>query len=179
MNTTPNYFELYQLPVTFHPDGATVKKKYYELSRLYHPDRYAQAGGDALTDAMHHATLNNLAYKTLSNTEATLAYILHLHGCMADEAQYKLPPDFLMEMMELNEAVSDYEDQADNAAMQQQVTEQLQSHMQALQTITDTHTQAYDGGDHNEALLLKIKDCYFRKKYLLRIKERIDTFAAR
>ena len=30
-----NYFELFGLPVSFHPDAATVKKKFYEVRRYF------------------------------------------------------------------------------------------------------------------------------------------------
>jgi len=179
MHSDPDFFELYQIPASFHPDQAVVKKKFYELSRLYHPDRFAQAGGDALAHAMHMATLNNKAYKTLTDAGATMAYILKAKGLMTDEEQYKLPPDFLMEMMDLNELVSEYEDAPYDAGLRNQVVAQVQAHLDSWQTQADELTKAYDNGATNDALLLKIKDCYFRKKYLLRIKERIDTFAAR
>ncbi|MCW3122961.1 MAG: hypothetical protein JWQ38_2453, partial [Flavipsychrobacter sp.] len=44
---------------------------------------------------------------------------------------------------------------------------------------TITLVDRYEQGEKEQELLLKIKDQYFRKKYLLRIKERIDRFAAR
>src|SRR6185437_7614922 len=66
-----NYFELYNIPVSFHPDQVVVKNKYYELSRQYHPDRFAQAGGTGMVDALHMASINNTAYKTLRDSDAT------------------------------------------------------------------------------------------------------------
>ncbi|UOQ76423.1 DnaJ domain-containing protein [Hymenobacter sp. 5516J-16] len=38
---TPNYFEFYELPETFQPDEAALKRRYYALSREYHPDFHA------------------------------------------------------------------------------------------------------------------------------------------
>ena len=111
-----NYFQLYDLPVSFHPDPAAIKNKFYELSRKFHPDRFAITGtGSAeLSKALRMAALNNDAYKTLKSADGTMAYILKLNGLLEDEEKYALPPAFLMEMMDLNESVSDYEDDPAN-----------------------------------------------------------------
>jgi hypothetical protein len=36
-------------------------------------------------------------------------------------------------------------------------------------------TERFDNGDQSRELLLAIKDCYFRKKYLLRIEARMKS----
>jgi molecular chaperone HscB len=40
-----NYFELYEIPVSLKPDQQLLRKKFYELSRKYHPDFYGNATG--------------------------------------------------------------------------------------------------------------------------------------
>jgi len=186
-----NYFQLYDLPASFHPDEAAVKSKFYELSRQYHPDRAATGDTAAMTETLRMAADINQAYKTLKDPDATMAYILRMNNLLEEEEKYSLPPAFLMEMMDLNEAISDLESvmvssaepAADNVmvsrvepptAIQNQLTEQLQ----AWEAATTPLTRRYDAGEQTNALLLQIKDMYFRKKYLLRIKERIDRFAA-
>lgn len=177
LNTThmTNYFELYGLPVSFHPDQAAVKNKYYELSRLYHPDRYAATGGEGMADALRNAAHNNAAYKTLRDTDATMAYILKLHGVLEEEEKYTLPPAFLMEMMELNEAVSDMEDMPGNESARNTAQNSLAEQMEAWAAVTTPLTHRYDAGEHEAALLAQIKDMYMRKKYLMRIRERMGV----
>ncbi len=178
-----NYFELYNIPLSFHPDQAAVKAKYYELSRQHHPDR-AQPG--AAAEALHMSSVNNAAYKTLRDADATTAYILKLNGLLQDEEKYNLPSSFLMEMMDMNEAVSDMETNPvmvspaepqayPVSSAQRMLDEQLELWESATKLLTDR----FEAGDHTTELLLQVKDQYFRKKYLLRIKERIDRFAAR
>lgn len=174
-----NYFELYDLAETFHPSQDAVKAKYYELSRLYHPDRFAAQGTAAMADALAMAAHNNAAYKTLRNPDATMAYILKLHHMLEEEEKYTLPPAFLMEMMELNEAVSDYADMPHNEAARQSAENALNEQLTTWQTATDALTAKYDPNNPDLSLLAQIKDRYMRKKYLLRIHERINTFAAR
>ncbi len=173
-----NYFELYGLPVSMRPDKAAVKSKFYELSRRYHPDRFASTGADEMAENLRMAAVNNDAYRTLTDPDKTMAYVLTLAGMLEDEEKYTLPPDFLMEMMDLNEAVSDFEDMPDNEQARLTAMNSLAEQMQAWESHATTLTDRFEAGDKDEQLLKQIKDMYFRKKYLLRIQQRIDTFAA-
>jgi molecular chaperone HscB len=174
-----NYFELYDIPVSFRPDAALLKQKFYALSKQFHPDRFATADADVYAEALRNAALNNEAYKTLTDPDRTMAYILRLNGLLEEEEKYALPPAFLMEMMDLNELLSDYEDAADDATLKLKTESELAGHLQAWETDVAPLLQAFEGGDHSEAVLKQLKDFYFRKKYLLRIQERLTTFASR
>ena len=174
-----NYFELYDLPVSFHPDQAVVKSKYYELSRLHHPDRFAQAGATGMADALNMASINNAAYKTLRDSDATMAYILKRNGLLEDEEKYALPPAFLMEMMDINEAVSESELDLANEDARNMAVNALNEQLELWDDATRLLIERFDKGEKDKELLLQVKDQYFRKKYLLRIKERIDRFAPR
>jgi molecular chaperone HscB len=172
-----NYFELYQLPVSFHPDIAAVKSKYYELSRSFHPDRFAQATEHEKAEALRIAALNNDAYKILSNPDATMAYLLKLNELVEEEEKYNLPPDFLMEMLELNEAVSEYELEPDNEDMKKEATTMIAEQFSNWEYDVSPLLKRFDEGEQTKELLQQIKDYYFRRKYLLRIQQRINTFA--
>jgi molecular chaperone HscB len=172
-----NYFELYDLPMSFHPDAAAVKNKFYELSRRYHPDRFAQADEATKAEVLRMSAMNNDAYKTLNDSDALTAYLLKLNGLLEDEEKYNLPPAFLMEMMDLNEIVSDYEMDTTDEAMKQQAVNSLEEQFGQWNSDVKPLTHRYDVGEQTPELLLQIKDYYFRKKYLLRIQERINKFA--
>lgn len=172
-----NYFELYGIPTSFNPDAAQVKSKFYELSRKYHPDRFAQAEDTERAEALRIAALNNDAYKILSNSDNTMSYVLKQNDLLQDEEKYNLPPDFLMEMMDLNEAVSDYEMSDTNEQALKNIQELLKQQMEDWNKTVKPLTDKFNNGDQSKDLLLRIKDFYFRKKYLLRIQERINTFA--
>lgn len=172
-----NYFELYELPVSFSPDADKVKKKYYELSRKYHPDRFTMAGADEQAEVLKMSSANNEAYKTLKDPYTTMAYVLKLNEVLEDEEKYNLPPDFLMEMMELNEALSEYEMEPDDKDMLERSRQMLQEQLQQWEEEVAPLTQKFNDGDHSKELLHEIKEHYFRKKYLLRIKHRMDDMS--
>lgn len=169
-----DYFALYGIPRTFAPDLAQVKKKYYELSRKFHPDRVSQQDATAQTEALLATAANNEAYRLLTNPDATMAYLLQLHGVMAPEEKYALPPEFLMDMMELNELL---DEAAENVDARRRAQETLDEAMRSWEVAVGPELAAYERGDQSEEQLLRVKDFYFRKKYLLRIQERITTFA--
>ena len=171
-----NYFELFEIPVSFHPDQGEVKKKYYELSRKYHPDRFTQATGREYTEVLQLSAKVNDAFKVLKNPDATMAYILKMNNLLQDEEKYPLSPDFLMEMMELNELAEDLEPNNEPAKVQVEAT--LKDLLDQWEQEVSALTNKYDDDQGMGEKLLQIKDYYFRKKYLLRIKERIDKFAA-
>jgi molecular chaperone HscB len=172
-----NYFELYGLPVSFYPDQATVKNKYYELSRQYHPDKHVQAGDEASEAALRMSAMNNDAYKTLKSQDEVMAYILKLNGVLEDEEKYNLPQEFLIEMMDINEIVSECEANSSDLTVRRRADDAMKEQMEKWAVDTDKLTDRFENGEQAPELLLKIKDQYFRKKYLLRIQERINSFA--
>ncbi len=173
-----NYFELYNIPVSFYPDANTVKNKFYELSRQYHPDRFANSDDNEKAEVLQMAAFNNDAYKILSSNYATMGYILRINDMLEDQEKYSLSPDFLMEMMELNEAISEYELEPDNADLQNEAIKTLETQLEYWNAEVDPLIKKYEN-THDKKVLSDIKDYYFRKKYLLRIQQRIATFAAR
>lgn len=172
-----NYFELYEIPVSFTPDQDHIKKKYYELSKKYHPDRFTLADNEAQENALKVSSLNNEAFNTFKNTYKTIAYVLKHYDVLEDEEKYSLPPDFLMEMMDINEAVSDIEDVKDNSELLSKTNNTLKQQLESWENDIAPLINNFDETNPDKELLLKIKDYYFRKKYLLRIKNRLSELA--
>ena len=172
-----NYFEFYGLPESFELDAAQLKKKFYELSKKYHPDFYASESEEKQEEVLQLSTLNNKAYQILSDPAKRTEYILREHHLLAEGDKYPLAPDFLMEMMELNEQVMDAEDEATINQIKASVKEASAS----LDTEEAQQTSGFSSKSQDEQhpALKKILDIYYRRKYLLRIQESLNTFAAR
>ena len=175
-----NYFDLYELPVRFHTDDAQVKTKFYELSKRYHPDFYANESEEKQQEMLELSTLNNKAYQVLSNPLKRIEYVLTLHNLMEEGDKYKLSQDFLMEMMDVNEVIMDQQSEPNAAALmstQNQVNDIEKSLFTDLKQLTDAFDSEPE--QRHESTLLKIKDVWYRQKYLLRIRESLYKFAAR
>lgn len=175
-----NYFEFYDIPEAFHVDEGLVKRKFYELSKTYHPDFYINHSEEKQQEILELSTVNNKAYQVLSNPGKRLEYILQLHGHAIEGEKYQLAQSFLMEMMEINEALMELEFEADPAVIEN-TEKQISEIESALNTELLNYTSLFDqqSGAEKETLLLKIKDIYYRQKYLLRIRESLNKFASR
>jgi molecular chaperone HscB len=172
-----NYFEFYGIPESFNIDQATLKKKFYELSKLYHPDFYAGEDEAKQQEILELSTLNNKAYQALSDPARRLEYILKLHDLVSEGAKPQLPADFLMEMMDINERLME----VDNAEQLAEVTAEVLAIEGDINDKLASLTADYTQLDHTaqENRRNEIAEIYFRQKYLLRIRESLDTFAAR
>ena len=174
-----NYFEFYDLPISFNPDQAVVKQKFYALSKKYHPDFYINEDQAKQDEVLELSTLNNKAFQVLKDPQKRLHYILKLKNQLNEEENYALPQSFLMEMMDVNEALMDLEFEPDPskiAIIKNQVNYLEQDLAKELANLTDTFDQASVA--EQDDLLATIKDIYFRNKYLWRIKESIARIAA-
>ena len=172
-----NYFEFYDIPESFSPDVAFLKKKFYELSKEYHPDFYANESEEKQQEILELSTINNKAYQTLTNAAKRLEYILRQHELLVDGAKPQLPSNFLMEMMDINERLMEVDDAQQLAAINNEVMEVDDDINDQLNKLTSDYHTLDDTA--KESRLNEILDLYYRQKYLLRIKESLNTFAAR
>ncbi len=179
MSDAPDYFAFYGLPESFLPDEAALKRLYYAKSRETHPDFHATSSAGNQAEMLRQATLNTDAYRTLSDADQRMAYLLRRHGLLVEGQSEQLPPDFLMDMMDLNEQLMELE-MAPGPAVAPVAAE-----VQALADTLDAGIQPVLAGyadlptDHRSAALRQVLTYYLKKRYLLRIQRQVATFAAR
>lgn len=167
-----DYFELYGLPISFNPDVKLVKQKFYELSKKYHPDFFTNESEEKQQEVLDLSTLNNKAFQVLNDPQKRIPYILSLKGLLEEGENYKLPQTFLMEMMDVNEALMDLQFDPD-AARLAQVKQEIDAIEASLNQELDALAAAFDAQDPatQDVTLREIKDVYYRSKYLYRIRE--------
>lgn len=163
-----NYFELFNIPVSLRPDPVLLTRRYFELSRLYHPDYHANATPEAQAEALERSAQLNRAYKIFQNQEATIRYVLMHKGLMEEEEKYQLSPDFLMEVIDLNEALMDA-GPGEGQALEKQIAGLEEEIYAPVKPIIE----GYQEGQTPEQELLAVKEYYYRKKYLDRMKEQL------
>lgn len=164
-----NYFELFEMPLSLQADKKNLQDKYFELQKKYHPDFFSNESEQEQAEVLEKSSMVNKAYKTFQNDDETIKYLLQLKGLLEEEEKYALPPDFLMEMMELNETLNE----VDDSSMEETETKisQLQKRLyDEVQYIIEYYNEDTTTNEQ----LLQVKDYYFKKKYLNRILERLD-----
>lgn len=167
-----NYFELYNLPITFHPDQNVVKQQFYALSKKYHPDFYINESTEKQEEVLELSTLNNKAFQVLKDPKKVLQYVLELKGAISEGENYTLPQSFLMEMMDVNETIMDLQFDPD-AQKLEQVKNEIKEIEQSLNDELLEQTEGFENQREEEqkSSLVKIKDIYYRNKYIQRLKE--------
>ena len=165
-----NYFELFDMPVELRPDKNALRKKFLGLSGKYHPDRFAGGSNEEQEESLEMTSTLNKAYKTLSDQDELLRYVLEQKGLLVTDEKYTLPPGFLMEMMELNDELGEAGDDENKKA---EVLVKLRTAQQEIYEPVHPVIENYRDGVTGEAELLQLKGYYFKKKYLLRIAEQL------
>jgi molecular chaperone HscB len=165
-----NYFELFEIPVQLKVDITPLHKKFFELSRKYHPDYFVNDNIDAQAESLEKSALLNKAYKAFKNPDETIKYVLQQKGLLEEEEKYELPPDFLMEVLEINEQLMDAEDSLATGNLQSAIeTLQNEIYEPVEKIITN-----YQEGTTSEKELLQVKEYYYKKKYLDRIRHQLS-----
>jgi molecular chaperone HscB len=114
----PSHFELFGLAPAFALEAAALEQSYREIQSEVHPDRFAHAGDAERRASLQWTTRVNEAYRTLKDPVQRAKHILELHGVdVAFETNTRMPADFLMQQLELREALESATAAKDPAAL--------------------------------------------------------------
>ncbi|HEV7781350.1 MAG TPA: Fe-S protein assembly co-chaperone HscB [Chitinophagaceae bacterium] len=166
-----NYFELFEIPVQLKVNPALLSKRFFELSRKYHPDHSATESAEVQAEALDRSALLNKAWKTFQNPDATIKYVLLEKGLLQEEEKYELPPAFLMEVLEINEQLMEMDETTDRDKLSS-IISQLSSEI--YEPVKET-VENYKDGIVTEKELLQVKEYYYKKKYLDRITRELTS----
>lgn len=105
-----NYFELFDLPVSFDIDTEKLTSRYRDLQSVIHPDKYVNASEKERRLAMQKAVQINEAFQTLKNPLSRAIYLLQLQGIDSKDSHSAMDGEFLMSQMELREELAEIKD---------------------------------------------------------------------
>jgi molecular chaperone HscB len=104
----PSHFDLFGLSPIYSIDGEALERSYREIQSKVHPDRFAHAGDAERRASLQWTTRVNEAYRTLKDPVQRAKHLLELHGVdVAFETNTAMPPEFLMQQMELRESLEE------------------------------------------------------------------------
>ncbi len=108
MNLQSTDFALFGIPEQFGQDRAILDARWKDLQREAHPDKFAAQGAAAHRIAMQWSVRINEAHARLKDPVQRAAYLCELHGApIQAESNTAMPAEFLMQQMELREALDD------------------------------------------------------------------------
>ncbi len=165
-----NFFEIFNIPISLRVNKDQLTTRYFELSRKYHPDYFANESESSQFEALENSAQLNKAYKTFQQPGETIKYVLTLKSLLEEEEKYKLPPAFLMEVMDINEQLMDQEGSEGKAGLALAINDLEKEIYEPVKEIVENYSEDL----HSEKELLQVKEYYYKKKYLDRIKKQIE-----
>ncbi|XP_061459489.1 iron-sulfur cluster co-chaperone protein HscB isoform X1 [Rhineura floridana] len=148
-------FRLMGCKRTFQVDQGRLQQRFRSLQRALHPDYFSQRPQTEQDFSKQHSSLVNKAYRTLLNPLSRGLYLLELNGIeLVKGTDTEADPEFLLEIMEINEKLSD----ANNDAKIEEMENFIAAKQEAL---TKGVRRAFDQDDLQEAKKLLAKMKYF------------------
>jgi len=134
-----DHFQLFGLAQSFSLDVEALEAAFRDVQSRVHPDRFAHAGDAERRASMQWATRVNEAYRTLRNPVTRAKHLLELNGVdVAFETNTAMPANFLMQQMELREALEDAARARDAAALERLGAEIAQGRVAILAELADS-----------------------------------------
>ncbi|CAA0078477.1 Co-chaperone protein HscB [Zhongshania aliphaticivorans] len=113
-NPHENYFSLLAVPQRYEVSVPDLTRRYRELQRDAHPDRFAGGTERERLQAVQYSSQINEAYEALVSPTRRAAYLLSLAGVESDMSSTTFQdPEFLMQQMELREELSELQQASD------------------------------------------------------------------
>lgn len=169
-----NYFDFFELEKNFIIDESQLRKIFLINSKKFHPDFFVDKSINEQNEALKKTSLNNEAYHILKDFFSRFQYILKFEKIIHEDDKYSLSPTFLMEMMEINEQISELNENKEfnKIEIEQQIKNSIQNiENNIIRICSNIHFPI------EEIIAEQLKKLYFERKYMLRIQERLNTFA--
>lgn len=100
---TKNFYDFFGFDRKLELDSDALQKRFYELSRQWHPDRFTRKSAEEQAQALEATSVLNDGYRTLRDPVKRAEYLLTEEGFPIGEQRSKdVPPELLEEVFELN-----------------------------------------------------------------------------
>ncbi|MCW8922776.1 MAG: Fe-S protein assembly co-chaperone HscB [Gammaproteobacteria bacterium] len=169
---TQNFFELFDVPVSFEVDLDLVQQRYRELQKAVHPDKFVSASDQEKRISMQQTSWINEAFNALRQPVERAIYLLKLKGVDLNlENETTMDAMFLMEQMEMREALSDVQSKDDPLAALDDFSVQIKNKMQAMAA---NFSIAYEDDQLDDA-----KELIRKMQFMQKARKEVDELTAK
>ena len=175
-----NYFDVFGLP----PDQLVIdipqlEKRFLELSRKYHPDRFASKTPLENQIAHEYSSAVNNAYRTLKEPVSRAKYVVERKLGSIEEKSANVPPEmaeFFFEIHDLLDAIREANGNPPEAALKevQKAEQELREKVKELEANLQDHFAIYDAAPEQKAIE-KIKEILSEGSYIRSFLRQIDN----
>lgn len=178
--SSKNYFDFFDLPRKLSVDRNNLQKRFYELSRQWHPDRFGRKSPEEQERALQATAVLNDGYRVLGHPVKRAEYLLAEEGFPIGEQRSKdVPPELLEEVFELNMTLEEVRSGDESARPELQTAEEnFVSMRAAIDEELETLFVKYDASDAEsetaKQALHEIRGVLNRRRYIENLIRDVD-----
>lgn len=167
-----NAFSVLGIPEKFTIDETDMKQKYRKLMGEFHPDRYQHSTLTDQEEMQRQSSAVTQAYQELTAPHTRAAHLMALRGKPMDEtmSQQVVGMDFLLQIMEIREAVDNVKDGSD-----EELRILLKENEERLDAESTELEDSLEKGDLDEALKYTARLQYWNR-VIQTIRGKMDSF---
>lgn len=144
-----SFFELFSLKPDYDIDLSVLHSEQQRLQSVYHPDRFVGASDQDRLASVQNASRINQAYEILKDPVKRAFYLLEQKGAVKpDDSQTTSDTAFLMEQMELREAMDHCREATDPMQRSEEIADILSKRQSEL---SNDFVSCYQNGDLDAA----------------------------
>ncbi|TLY26820.1 MAG: Fe-S protein assembly co-chaperone HscB [Nitrospirae bacterium] len=191
-----DYFTCLGLPRLLNIDLGVLEAKFYELSRVFHPDFFQNKTESEQAISLGNSALLNTAYRTLKDPIRRAEYLIQLEAGSAKDIRTSPPADLFEEILALQEDLEEFRSASpiQNPEHMEELRSRLKADRETLErrqramemrlselfTAWDILQSRNDPDDHargdKEAVLKEIREILSNRTYLRNIvNDLVDT----
>jgi molecular chaperone HscB len=161
------FYRFFGLEERLTLDLEDLQKRFYDLSRKLHPDRFTRKSEQERQYSLEATAILNDGFRTLRDPVKRAEYVLKEHGFDVGEQRSKdVPPELLEEVFELNMALEELRGGDESARPQlEQARERFNQMLGDTDRQLQQEFQNHDQGKAPETLG-KIRGILNRRRYI-------------
>jgi molecular chaperone HscB len=175
-----DYYQFFGFDRKLTIDESNLQKRFYELSRQWHPDRFTRKSADEQAEALEATAILNDGYRTLRDPVKRAEYLLTEEGFPIGEQRSRdVPPELLEEVFELNMMLEELKRGDDDARSQLESAKQNFERMRGevdheLQSLFARYDAAEAESETAKQALHEVRGVLNRRRYVENLIRDVD-----
>ena len=166
-----NFFELFELPVSYDVDFDQVQQSYMSLQKQVHPDKFASGSDQEKRLSMQQTSKINEAQQTLKDPVLRAIYLLNLKDAdFSLENETTMDAAFLMQQLEMRERLENIKKEDDPLASLDDMAKELKS---SNSDMMQSFAMSYEADQIDEA-----REWIRKLQFMQKAKKEIDLLVA-
>ncbi len=185
LRSDEDYFAAFSTPRLFElNDLKALEKRFYELSRLLHPDRFSALGANAAEakkNSLERMSFLNQAYSTLKNSGLRREYLLKISGFQTERPKNsQIPMELAESWFDLQDTVMEAPETASEKISQfeAELRDLFESSKQKIISLEKDHDAALDESSRQTALS-QMDQALQRQSYLVSMERDVQRLKGR